>query len=180
MDGPAITIVKQQALKITVQATSTVNSSVGNHAIQIVNGHLESASLNKVLKTFGINLPAGTFEKMLDLSLSATGISISGDIMDGELRILTLGTDGKSLSIELVVKSLKNKVLDAEFGIKFNATIDLNNLTDKVKSIYESIHNSVQKVAAGLAVDVPAQTVTMVTAFLLILLLIVSGFLSAA
>lgn len=175
LDGPAVTVIKKTALKITAQATSTVNSSDGNHAIQITNGRLESASLNRALKTFGISLPNGAIEKMLDLSLSATGINISGDVMDGELRILTLGTDGKSLSLELVVKSLKDEVLDAEFGIKFNVTIDVNQLTDKLKTMYAAVHSSVEKVATSFQIDLSPQTIELIAVVIIVLFFLMLG-----
>lgn len=143
LDGPSVVIVNGGGLHVTAQATSTVNSADGNHSIQITNGHFDSVSVRKVLKTFGVNLSSDSFEKVLDAAISGSGIDLSADLMDGELHVLTVNSDGSELVLELIVKELKNEILDAEFGIKLNVKINMNSLSGKVKQVY----NAIEKVA---------------------------------
>ena len=70
--------------------------------------------------------------------------------------------------------------MDAEFGIKFEVTIDLNNLKDKVKTMYEAVQNSVEKVAAGLQVDVSQKTSNQIVIIIMIILFMALMVVSAA
>ena len=141
LDGPKVVIVNGGGLHVTAQATSTVNSADGNHSIQITNGKFDSVSVKKVLKTFGVNISSDSFENILDAAISGSGISLSSDLMDGELHVLTVSSDGSELGLELVVKELKNEILDAEFEIKLTVKINVDSMSQKLKKVYSYIKN---------------------------------------
>ncbi|EER74354.1 hypothetical protein, partial [Weissella paramesenteroides] len=113
----------------------------GNHSIQITNGKFDSVSVKKVLKTFGVNISSDSFENILDAAISGSGISLSSDLMDGELHVLTVSSDGSELGLELVVKELKNEILDAEFEIKLTVKINVDSMSQKLKKVYSYIKN---------------------------------------
>lgn len=50
------------------------------------------------------------------------------------------------MGLELIVKQLKNEILDAEFGIKLTVKINMNSLSGKVKQIYTAIEKVAESV----------------------------------
>lgn len=144
LDGPKVTIVNSKVLTVVANATSHVNTASGSHVVEINNGHIDSVSLINVLKSMGLNI-SGT---VMDVIISKVGLKLSGEIADGQLRINKVLDGGQNVEFELVITSLKNDVLDTEFGINFDVSFHTKELKGEIK---ETLAKALA-VAGGVAV----------------------------
>lgn len=143
LEQPPVPLVNTAALKISAHASTHINTINGNHAFQITNGKFEGVDIAKAL---------GIPTSVVDTLIGLTDISVSADINDGEIRIASSSNSANTVSIELVVKTLKEEVLETEFSIIFDITINSNQLNSKFK--LPTINLTEEQVTKTIAVTV--------------------------
>lgn len=149
LDGPSVTIANGGALKITAHASSHVNEADGSHIIGINNGKIDSVKLKSVMEDLGFSDVSATLETWI----TKAGLSVSGNLADGDLNILSLSSDGKVAALEVIVKTLQDNILDSEFSIVFEIELDPSNLEGKAKEVYDAlVDNAGTVIKAGIFV----------------------------
>lgn len=161
LDGPSVTVVDSGALKITAHASSHVNETDGSHIIGINNGKIDSVKLESVMTDLGFSNVSASLEAWI----TKAGMSLSGDFADGDLNILSFSSDGKVAEIEIIIKSLQDHVLDAEFSIVFEIELDPSNLEGKAKEIFESMIEGAEKVAVAVVIAAVVVLVALMVIF---------------
>jgi len=151
---------------IKVQASSNVNTTDGSHIVNITNGKVDGASVNKMLEGFGFHLP----KEIVETTINTLGLSISGTIGDATISFSSTPTPGKSFEFTCKIWSLNDEALDADFGIKFT----IAKFPDPFKDLGEKMNASFEKIKGTLRPFITDETtltfiVTILIAFLIAL-----------
>lgn len=137
LDGPAVSIINSRALSVTAHASSHINTVDGSHAISIVNGKFSSVSIAKSL-----DIPNSVVDAVLNLS----GFELITDISDGEIHVGSISTGSHTVTVEVVVKSLKDSVIDSEFSLVFDIYLNPSDLMPDYKTAVANLSES-EKIA---------------------------------
>ncbi|KRN33526.1 glycoside hydrolase domain-containing protein [Weissella halotolerans] len=149
LDGPSVLMVNTRYLTVSAHASSRINTVGGSHAINITNGKFDSVSIGKAL-----NVPT----PLVDVALHFPGVDLTTDISEGEVHIGSISLSTGKVTIEVVVKSLKDAVIDAEFSLVFDVFID----KEQIKTDFK---NAVIGLSEGAILTIAALIIVGLTGF---------------